>query len=327
MQHRMGTRYSELGAIARPVELAAGSSRYFTPLNEAGHDPKLFDPGTDHVRADIRSGVLKLLYDFWRARYRDPEAWSTVWIAGSALSHQWSADHAGLVDLDVLIGVDLTGFLQAHPDWRGFSEKAIAEHMNAEFRAGLTPHTSDWRGFEATFYVNPGTGNDIRSINPYAAYNLTTDEWTVRPPDLGEDWGPDAVDPSWWAAVDAETARAQELVERYNSVAALVSVAPEGPRRVNLQRELGVIVDQVAAQYGVIHGERSRAFQGLGGIGGGGYLDYYNFRWQIFKKRGLQQTLNEIRKLGQSAQVSFAEQRYGAPIAENVLTPSTLLDL
>jgi NAD-dependent DNA ligase len=45
------------------------------------------------------------------------------------------------------------------------------------------------RSFDMTWYVNP-QAFDIRRINPYAAYNLSDDEWTVQPPDL-PDWGPE----------------------------------------------------------------------------------------------------------------------------------------
>lgn len=326
MQHRMGTPFSEIGPHLVPVPHTAGRSGYFAEERE-GLDPRLFYEETDVLREDVRLGLLGLLFDFLRTRYHVPEGWAHAWLAGSAITRQWSGDTEVLGDLDVLVGIDGPGFFQANPAFRGFSEKTIAQHMNAQLREELWPATANWRGFETTFYVNPGTGTDIRSINPYAAYGLTTAGWAVRPPDLGEDWGPDKIDETWWAAVGADIAAAEDLVARYNRLVDEARGAPEGPRKLNLLREVQLVVEQVAARYRIVHGERTFAFRGVAGTHGAGFLDYYNFRWQMFKKSGLASTMRDIMRVGEETQRAHAEERYGAPIAADVLTPSTLLDL
>lgn len=322
---RMGTRYEFLQEFARPVDLAEGHSGYFATPDE-GLDPRLFIEGTEQMRPEIRTDLLRILYGYWETKYAAAEEWSEVWLAGSAVSYSWGEREKG--DLDVLIGIDLPVFFRHNPHLKAFPEKVLAQHMNAEFREDLWPMLEDYAGgaFEVTYYFNPSTGRDIRRINPYAAYNLKTDVFDVQPIDLPEDWGAHHIPDDWHAAVQAEIDRGRELVERYNTLARELQAAPEGPRRVNIASELGLVVDQISTFYEEMHADRRNAYQGRFGVKGEGFVDYFNFRWQAWKKSGIAQTMNAIRKTGNEVERERQTFLYGAPPSADVLTPVTLKD-
>lgn len=326
MTNRMGTRYEFLGQYAQEVEPDEGHSNYFRPPQDE-HDPRLFEEGSNVVREEIRLELLNALYAFLEVRYAAPREWIYAWIAGSALTEQWSVDEQGKGDLDILLGIDMVKFYQHNPSMRSFSEKTIAGHVNTELREELWPVYADYRGqFEVTFYVNPSTGSDIRAINPYAAYNLLTASWDVEPQELPAGWSWERTPVEWRNAVTAEVEMAQGLIERYNQLAREVQAAPQGPRRVTLLNGLGQVVEQISALYEDIHANRRNAFQGRHGVQGHGFLDYYNFRWQMHKKFGTGKTLNQIRRIGKQVAEHHEVARYGGPVAQNVLTPATLKD-
>lgn len=309
---RMGTRFELLQQAAQEaaVPKAQGVEGSFFAKPRDDHDPRLFGPN-ERIRPEIRRGVLTLLYDFWEARYADARAWSTVWIAGSALGSQWAAARGGLGDLDVLVGVDIPKFLASNPQYQGFPENVIAAHFNREFRNYVMPHTARWHGFELTFYVNPKAA-DIRDINPYAAYDLTNDEWTVHPPHLPEDWNPQRQFPrEWWDHLQAETDQARQIVDRYGALRARAAATPTGSAQsVNTLQQLQLVVDQASALYDDIHEGRKQAFH----PDGAGYYDYHNVRWQAHKRAGTEQALNAIKQIGKSAIEAEQLARYGGPI-------------
>lgn len=309
---RMGTHYELLqkAALEAVVPSSEGVESSFFAQPRQDHDPRLFGSG-EKILPEIRSGVLKLLYDFWEARYAEPRRWSTVWIAGSALGSQWSAARGGIGDLDVLVGVDIPTFLELNPQYQGFPESVVAAHFNREFRRHLMPHTTNWHGFETTFYVNP-RATDIHDINPYAAYDLTHDTWTVHPPHLPEHWDPEQEFPQeWWSHLQHETADARQLVERFARLRADVAAQPAGsPQSINAVQQLQRTMDQAADLYDDIHEGRKQAFSPMGA----GYYDYYNVRWQAHKRAGTEQSLNAIKKIRDSAREAEEIARYGGPI-------------
>jgi hypothetical protein len=315
----MGTRYDQLGERLFPIEPDEGGSNYFRPEKE-GLDPRLFEG--DRLRPEVRSHLLGALLDFWGPRYVDPSQWAHVWIAGSALTRQWSDE--GLGDLDVLVGVDLPTFYLHNPGFRGHPEAVIAREMNTELREELWPRMSDYNGFEVTYYVNPRTGTDIKRINPYAAYSLTHDRFDVQPSGLPERWDYDSVPAEWRRAIEDEVALARRLIERYNETVRSVAGAPPGPRRVTLLNDLSRVSAQVESLYGSIHGDRRNAFQGAFGTGGQGFTDYFNFRWQMHKKFGTGPTLWRIREAYRKAEKKAQEERYGFVPSKDVLSPSTM---
>ena len=139
-------------------------------------DPKLFEGR--NLRSWVRSGIQAILYDFLGQRFRHPELWAHPWIAGSAVSYQWSAErHPG--DLDCLIGINFVQFRKANPEFAGLTDKEISAELNESFHDLLHGQTENWNGFELTFYAL--MTDDIRNIKPYAAYDLKYDEWTIHP--------------------------------------------------------------------------------------------------------------------------------------------------
>lgn len=321
IQGRLGTRYDALArhAQATRAELAPSGGGWFLAPNTA-LDPRLFTDG-DRLSPDVRQELLSLLHGFWAARYADAESWSTAWIAGSQITRQWREEG----DLDVLIGIDMPGFLKANPAFKGFSESIVARHLNKELREELWPQTEHWRGWaEVTFYVNPKTGNDIRNIHPYAAYNLTTDAWDVPPPDLPEDWSEAYVPEQWVRQVHDEIDNARDIVDRYNRVRGTLDGDLNEAERVNVGHQLNLIVAQAADLYEAIHGERRRAFQGEGGMEGKGFFDYHNYRWQAHKQAGTVKALSTIAKVAKAAEVDALASRYGLTGIEDQITPENL---
>lgn len=301
-------------ALSTPVpKLEPGSSSYFSkPTNDL--DPRLFPLNSDHLLTGVRDWIYTTVYTFWHEHgYAKAPEWSTVWIAGSGITHQWSASRGGIGDLDVLIGVDFTAMRAANPRFQGFSEKELAEHFNNEFRTELDPLTANWNGFEVTFYVNPGASN-IRDINPYAAYNVTRDSWTVHPITIPSDWDPEQVFPQdWWRAVHEETALAKTLLDSYRKMRSQLRGERNPGVRRNLATALASIVRTSAILFNDIHLSRRNAFS----HDGKGYMDWYNFRWQAHKRDGVVPALHVMANLDAEAQKAAETALYGEVLTDS----------
>ena len=147
----------------------------------------------------------------------------------------------------------------------------------------------------------------IRDINPYAAYNLTTDEWTVRPPEGDAFNHPDA----FYKHAESEAAGARQIVDTYNSLANQAkAMAPGSPGWHNTMRQAELLVSQASTLYDSIHLGRKQAFA----PGGSGYGDYYNFRWQYHKKQGTAQALHGVAAAHKAAHEDYSATVYGGPI-------------
>lgn len=317
----MGTPYGDLyrEVVHTNPAIEPSSGGYFV-APKGVLDERLFEG--DIMREDVRQTLLGLLYGFWRERYNDPESWSTAWLAGSQITPQWRERG----DLDVLIGIDMARFFKANPHLRGFPQKMIAKHLNSEMKEHLWPTTENWQGWaEVTFYVNPGTGNDIRSINPYAAYNLTTGEWSVTPPDVPEDWSEQSIPKEWRKSVGEEIEQARRIVQRFEEgKARLGSYREDSPGWVNAMHEVHLVVEQAKALFESIHEERRNAFQGVAGVPGQGFFDYYNYRWQAHKRAGTVKALSTLKNAAISAAQAKREARYGTSQIMTEITPGTL---
>ena len=80
--------YSTYAAKAAPVGLEPSETSYFSAPG-VGLDPRLFTNGK--LVPSVRSAVLRILLEHLRVHYYNPDAFVTVWLAGSAVSYQWSA--------------------------------------------------------------------------------------------------------------------------------------------------------------------------------------------------------------------------------------------
>lgn len=98
--------YDALVRQAEPVKLEPSETSYFSTPG-AGLDPRLFRNGK--VVPHIRSLILRILFDHLKQNYYNPEAFAHVWLAGSAVSYQWTAARKP-ADLDCLIGINYLGF-------------------------------------------------------------------------------------------------------------------------------------------------------------------------------------------------------------------------
>jgi len=291
-----------LDQFVRPLQFEESETSYFsTPSEEL--DPELFHGIT--LKGSIRNGILQLLFGFLNEQYRHPDLWTRVWIAGSAVSYQWEA-HREPGDLDVLIGVDYPQFRKAHPEYVGLGDTEISKMLNEDFRENLQPDTKNWNGFEVTFYVNPGA-TDIRTINPYAAYDLTHNEWTVFPEKRG---APISRVGENLAKMDRD--KAQEIVARYSQAMSDLQNSQNDPARRNAEFRLQTALMQGSMLFEDIHHSRRYAFN----PSGYGYADFYNYRWQAGKRYGTVPALRKMSEYWSTYKAQQSKQTYGIELPD-----------
>lgn len=266
-------------------------------------DPTLFEGR--NIRDWARRGLLTLLYDFYAKRYRHAELWSHAWIAGSGVSYQWEAAREP-GDLDVLVGVDYVGFRRANPEYSGLSDREISLQMNEEFREELQPQTENWEDrYEVTFFVNPGA-TDIRTIHPYAAYDLKFNEWTVTPDPLAA--APDV--PAWESVAHNDHAMAAQASARFLQAKQDWETTHAGPQRRNAEVRLISAAQQGSSLFDEIHQNRSLAFSPQGQ----GYDDFHNYRWQAAKRYGTIPMLRKLREHISDMNAQRERELYGAEL-------------
>lgn len=280
------------------IRIETGASSYFSkPSNIL--DPTLFEG--EHLYSDVRKTLLDTFYGYMAIKYINPELWTMVWLAGSGISYQWSANR-GNGDLDVLFGLDYSEFVNHNPQFQWMDRHEIAEHITRDLRKNLWPSTAHMylpggmmigKEFEVTFFLNDNVGSaadSIVNIQPYAAYNLTNDEWTVKPPGLPAD--PHVLYPSeYYGQAEANRAAAKAIVSRYNHLRSQGQmVYPGSPQDINLKKSLGFVKTEARNLFDSLHLGRHMAFSSQGE----GYGDFYNFAWQQAKADGVINALNEI---------------------------------
>lgn len=275
------------------IRIEVGASSYFSRPSMI-LDPNLFEG--EHLRPDVRERILSLYMDYMSSRYNEPASWSMVWLAGSGISFQWAANR-GNGDLDVLFGIDYDRFVTTNPDFQWSDRHEIAEYITQDLRRNLWPRTAHiYFGlgeYELTFFLNDNveySENSIVNIHPYAAYNLMTDSWTIKPPRLSEN--PAEMYPeSYYAQGEANKAAAQALVSRYNALRTEGQmIAPGSPQDVNNRRSKALVRTEAENLFDALHLGRKMAFSNQGE----GYGDFYNFQWQHAKQHGVVNALNEI---------------------------------
>lgn len=267
-------------------------------------DPKLFQ-GRE-LQTWVRQGIIALLMGFLNKKYRHPELWAHAWLAGSGVSYQWSADREP-ADLDCLVGVNYEQFRKANPEFRGLSDTEISEQINEDFRIELQPQTDDWNGFELTFYVNPGA-TDIKSINPYAAYDLKYNEWTVYPQEHPQ--APN--NPAWDTVAINDLKAATTARTRFQTALQDAQLSHNDANKRNAEVRMSSAAQQAISLYDEIHNNRSQAFS----PNGEGYADFHNYRWQAGKRSGAIQTLKEVRGAAQDLRTSKDQALYGTELPD-----------
>lgn len=284
------------------MNIVPGSTSYFSaPSSEL--DPKLFQ-GME-LESWVRTGILSLLFDYLARHFSNPHQWTKAWLAGSGVSYQWEASREP-GDLDCLVGIDYVNFRRYNTDYAGYSDAEVASMFNEGFNSELMPKTRNWEGYELTFYVNQQS--DIKDINPYAAYDLIGNVWTVSPernpqPPYSRAWEQRSVR-------DEETAK--EMVSRYNSALEEVKRATNPAHRLNAERKLQLAAEQAVTLYDDIHAGRKVAFSRIGS----GYSDFNNYRWQAGKRSGIIQALRSIKELKDASQKQNQLQTYGVELPD-----------
>ena len=295
-------RTDGLDKFVRPLEVQGAETSYFsTPSEEL--DPQLFTGTT--IKGAIRNGLLQLLHGFLNETYRHPDLWTRVWIAGSAVSYQWEA-HREPGDLDILIGVDYVQFRKAHPEYVGLGDTEISKMLNEDFREHLQPETENWNGFEVTFYVNPGA-TDIRTINPYAAYDLTHNEWTVFPKKEGAQ-----LSRVGEKLAEGDLSKTKEIVGRYSQALSDLQNSQNDPARRNAEFRLQTALMQGSMLFEDIHHSRRYAFN----PSGYGYADFYNYRWQAGKRSGAVPALRQMSEYWSAYKTNQADKTYGIDLPD-----------
>lgn len=242
------------------------TSRIFGPTY--GLDHRLFAGGK--LKPEVRAAVMArlgpviepLLGDDWQ-RY------TKVYLAGSEASEWTSETLEGNGDFDTLIGVDYDalkgepGVPVAHLDDQDITDalnKALREDYNAS--PWKAPFGGEW---DLTGYCNAGA-YDIRRIKPYAAYNITDDEWAVRP----------IHDPEWGLSKFPEGG--DNLVAEAEGYAAVVEAISKMPEPFQTQ--------QGKALWKHLHSDRSRAFsdEGEGFVDPGNAIEKILVEWGVWDK-------------------------------------------
>lgn len=274
----------------------------------------------------VRSWIEQTGYGFLNRAFRGAQTWATIWIAGSGITYQWSAAR-NPGDLDVLIGVRMRTFKQHNPSYAGVDDNEIAHIITDTLKTHLWPRTANQQigdgHYEVTWYVNAGA-EDIRDINPYAAYNVTKNKWTVTPPDLAEDWGTNRFPAEWWAQIGREKKRVHEIIHEFGIARNAWLAANNPARRINAAQAMQHEAAQAAVWFEDIHNGRRAAFAPTGQ----GYLDWNNFRWQAHKRNGVVQALHSLAALHETVKGETQAQIYGQRLAtsEQALATASLLN-
>lgn len=294
-------------------EFRDGASGYFSKPRE-NLDPALFDT-FQYMHPEVRNFILKTLFSFWQAKgYRRAEEWATIWLAGSGASYQWAGDRGhGDGDLDVLMGINWPLFYARNPDWDSISPNKIIDHIDAELRHELWPRTAHTnfgdRTYEVTYFVNKNS-SDIRSINPYAAYNISANVWTVRPNPVTA-YDADPGDAQWYASITRDLEAAVHVRANVLKILGDLPYLDGGYRTTALR----MLRNEAAYAIGLmleIHGNRHKAFdQPLGR----GYWDYANWRWQANKRNGVVGVFGAIERAHKAATEAAQAASHDAPLA------------
>lgn len=295
-------------------DFSAGASGYFSKPQDT-LDSDIFYHGSlgFTVRPEVRQHILHTLFKFWKSRgYQHPEAWTTVWLAGSGISYQWAGDR-GNGDLDVIMGIDWPTFYQNNPNWGQTGIDEVTDYIDTELRRKLWPRTAHTnfghKAFELTYYVNQDA-SDIRNIHPYAAYDLTSDHWTVKPPQHTA-YDQDPGTPSWQATALGDQGMAHAI--RDLVVKGIASLPPpRTPQWVTLMERISRQVGHGVELLGSIHYGRRAAFK----PGGQGYWDAANWRWQMAKRNGLVAVLGALEHAQEDAMAAVETQTYGAVLPD-----------
>jgi len=295
-----------------PVTVNQSSTSYFSEP-EAELDPSLFEG--EHLKANVRDWVLDTVHDFLDGKYTGSGDWARVWIAGSGISYQWSADRDP-GDLDVMLGINYVRFRHANPGYAGLSDMEIARMLNVDMFSDLYPQIDGVSfgrtRFEITVYANMGVTAEptgILTINPYAAYDLTSDRWAVMP----QRHPTHHIHPSWDQTVEMDRMRGEHIIGHYGKALEQITGAQNDAHRTNAVGYLKNALDAASGLYDEIHAGRKAAFNEFGH----GYADFHNYRWQSGKRTGVIQAMKRLKDYQSAAQSATEMETYGMELPDH----------
>lgn len=290
-----------------------GASGYFSAPSDT-LDPNLFDG--DRLKPNVRSYIHNHLMR-WFQELGMRGAGVSVFIVGSGITYQWAADR-GNGDLDVMLQINLAAFQQANHDYAGWGQDQLADGLNKMLHESLWPQTAAAafgdRTYEVTYYALPYTQPIEKA---YAVYDVSSDRWLVRPPELPGD--PKSLYPrDWYDRADSDNSVSTALSARHRAITEHLGRAlPGSAEWHNLSSQLKLTSAQAASLYGDIHTGRKIAF----GEQGKGYGDWHNFRWQRAKQNGTVAALSAIVTASEASRQAQETVLYGRPLegAEELL--------
>lgn len=180
--------------------------KYWGP-NSAQNDQRLFNG--DHLRPEVRQDILDRVGGVL-GKYGDWQKWTRVYFAGSQAAQWLDQNGQGNGDFDILIGIDFEEFRDHDPQCEEMEDAEIATALTDELWAMANVKDyfftlADGRSvgpFDRTFFVNPRAW-DIKNLRPYAAYNVTSDDWAVHPLQVPKDWNATHLPESYWGYAEA----------------------------------------------------------------------------------------------------------------------------
>jgi 8-oxo-dGTP diphosphatase len=250
---------------------ALPSDRIFGPTY--GLDHRLFD-GT-RLKPQVRQAVMerldKILSD--TAGLTGWQRYTRVYLAGSEASEWTSPSLEGNSDFDTLLGVDYDKAREVTSSFLDRTDSEIDDILNDVLRTFF--NDEDWLApfggvWHLTGYCNHDA-LDVRDIKPYAAYDISQDRWSVKPPHL-PDWGPESFP------------QGQALWDEIEAVTDYIEAIERLPEPFRAQ--------QGAALYDHLHNDRHRAF----GPDGEGWYDNGNVIEKALDQSGHWARLLKIKK-------------------------------
>jgi hypothetical protein len=251
------------------------SARYTAPHERLfgrtyGLDVRLWE--NDKLKAPIRTDIMATFDTFCiRHKFARHETWAKIVFFGSEASTWTSKDLRGNSDFDLSIGIEYDNLRASNPKFKPFSDLEIADAFTQLMHAELNNQQKTFSGvegvFDQTWFANL-LGWDIAQIRPYAAYDVVTEEWIVKPPDL----------PDWSMKSFPEGPGMAEEIRGIIEMAEGILKMPEPYRTQN-----------GSSLWEYVHSNRSNAF----GPQGEGWFDVRNAQEKGLDQLGLMQPLFE----------------------------------
>jgi hypothetical protein len=156
---------------------------------------KLYPPAweNERMRTECKQALKNHVLNAIELEFQQPDKFIYFTVYGGGASYNW--DEQG--DFDVQMWVDIDKFNELHEDQHDLSQddlvadiRRIVGPINFPTFADLNVTTDDEEGGEGKmmiqFYPKPGTGAKSENLaqQPYACYDIESDEWLVRPKPL-----------------------------------------------------------------------------------------------------------------------------------------------